>query len=150
MLTEDVREAMVAAMKARRSEEAGALRLALSALRSAAIDARRDLSDDEAVAVLQREVKNRREAEQVYRDAGRADRADNEALQAEVMSRFLPAPLDPAELASMVDEAIAATGASGPRELGKVMGRVMPAVRGRADGNQVRELVLERLQGQPG
>jgi uncharacterized protein len=150
MLTEDVREAMVAAMKARRGEEAGALRLALSALRSAAIDARRDLSDDEAVAVLQREVKNRREAEQVYRDAGRADRADNEALQAEVMSRFLPAPLEPAELAGLVDEAIAATGASGSRELGKVMGRVMPAVRGRADGNQVRQMVLERLQGQQG
>jgi uncharacterized protein len=150
MLTEDVREAMVAAMKARRGEEAGALRLALSALRSAAIDARRDLSDDEAVAVLQREVKNRREAEQVYRDAGRADRADNEGLQAEVMSRFLPAPLEPAELARLVDEAIAATGASGPRELGKVMGRVMPAVRGRADGNQVRQMVMERLQDQQG
>ena len=150
MLTEDVREAMVAAMKARHSEEAGALRLALSALRSAAIDARRDLSDDEAIAVLQREVKNRREAEQVYRDAGRADRAENEALQAEVMSRFLPAPLEPAELARLVDEAIAATGASGPRELGKVMGRVMPAVRGRADGNQVRQMIMERLQGQQG
>jgi uncharacterized protein YqeY len=150
MLTEDVREAMVAAMKARHSEEAGALRLALSALRSAAIDARRDLSDDEAIAVLQREVKNRREAEQVYRDAGRADRADNEALQAEVMSRFLPAPLEPAELARLVDEAIAATGASGPGELGRVMGRVMPAVRGRADGNQVRQMVTERLQDQRG
>ena len=148
MLTEDVREAMVAAMKARRGDETGALRLALSALRSAAIDARRDLTDDEAVAVLQREVKNRREAEQVYRDAGRADRAENEALQAEVMSRFLPAPLEPAELARLVDEAIAATGASGPGELGRVMGRVMPAVRGRADGNQVRQMVLERLQGQ--
>jgi uncharacterized protein len=150
MLTDDVQQAMFAAMKARRGDEAAALRLALSALRSAAIEARRDLSDDEAVAVLQREVKNRREAEQVYRDAGRTDRARNEALQAEVMSRFLPAPLEPAELARLVDEAIAASGASGPRELGKVMGRVMPAVRGRADGNQVRQMVLERLQAQQG
>ncbi|HZD71197.1 MAG TPA: GatB/YqeY domain-containing protein [Actinomycetes bacterium] len=150
MLTDDVRQAMVAAMKARQTEEAAALRLALSALRSAAIEARRDLTDDEAVAVLQREVKNRREAEQIYRDAGRADRADKEALQAEVMSRFLPAPLEPTELASMVEEAIASTGASGPRELGKVMGRVMPAVRGRADGNQVRQMVLDRLQAEQG
>jgi uncharacterized protein YqeY len=150
MLTDDVQQAMFAAMKARRGDEAAALRLALSALRSAAIEARRDLSDDEAVAVLQREVKNRREAEQVYRDAGRTDRARNEALQAEVMSRFLPAPLEPAELARLVDEAIAVSGASGPRELGKVMGRVMPAVRGRADGNQVRQMVLERLQAQQG
>jgi uncharacterized protein len=150
MLTDDVQQAMFAAMKARRGDEAAALRLALSALRSAAIEARRDLSDDEAVAVLQREVKNRREAEQVYREAGRADRARNEALQAEVMSRFLPAPLEQAELTRLVDEAIAASGASGPRELGKVMGRVMPAVRGRADGNQVRQMVLERLQAQQG
>ena len=150
MPTDDVQQAMFAAMKARRGDEAAALRLALSALRSAAIEARRDLSDDEAVAVLQREVKNRREAEQVYREAGRADRASNEALQAEVMSRFLPAPLKQAELARLVDEAIVASGASGPRELGKVMGRVMPAVRGRADGNQVRQMVLERLQAQQG
>lgn len=146
MLSDDVQQAMFAAMKARRSDEVAALRLALSALRSAAIEARRDLTDDEAVAVLQREVKNRREAEQVYRDAGRTDRAAGEALQAEVMSRFLPAPLEPAELTRMVDEAIAATGASSPRELGKVMGRVMPAVRGRADGNQVRQMVLDRLR----
>src|SRR6266540_381583 len=143
MLTDDVQQAMFTAMKARRSDEAGALRLALSALRSAAIEARRELTDDESVAVLQREVKNRREAEQAYR-------ADKEAFQAEVMGRFLPAPLEPAELARMVDEAIAATGASGPRELGKVMGRVMTAVRGRADGGQVRQMVLDRLQGQQG
>jgi uncharacterized protein len=147
MLTDDVQQAMFTAMKARRSDETAALRLALSALRSAAIEARRDLTDDEAVAVLQREVKNRREAEQVYRDAGHADRADKEAREAEVMGRFLPAPLSPAELARMVDDAIVATAASSPRELGKVMGRVMAAVRGRADGNQVRQMVLDRLQG---
>ena len=150
MLSDDVQQAMFAAMKARRSDEVAALRLALSALRSAAIEARRDLTDDEAVAVLQGEVKNRREAEQVYRDAGRTERAANEALQAEVISRFLPAPLEPAELTRLVDEAVAATGASGPRELGKVMGRVMPAVRGRADGNQVRQMVLDRLQARQG
>lgn len=147
MLIDDVQQAMFAAMKARRPDETGALRLALSALRSATKDAGHDLSDDEAVIVLQREVKNRREAEQIYRDADRPDRAENEAFQAEVIGRFLPAPLEPAELARIVDEAIAASGASSPRELGKVMGRVMPAVRGRADGNQVRQLVIERLQG---
>src|SRR6266498_3978955 len=115
MLIDDVQQAMFAAMKARRSDETGALRLALNALRTATKEAGRDLRGDEAVRVLQHEVKNRR--------------------QAEVLERFLPAPLKPAELARLVDEAIAASGASSPRELGKVMGRVMPAVRGRADGN---------------
>jgi uncharacterized protein len=174
MLTDDVQQAMFQAMKARRTDEAAALRLALSALKSAAIDARKDptrairhkdhgipeddqaegqrggwpvLSDDEAVAVLQREARKRREAEQAYRDAGRTERAEREAFERSVLERFLPARLDAAELTRLVDEAVAATGASGPKELGKVMGRVMPAVKGRADGDEVRRLVLERLGG---
>jgi len=147
MLIDDVQQAMFQAMKARRGEEVAALRLALSALKSAAIDARRDLSDDEAVAVLQREARKRREAEQAYQEAGRPERAEREAFERSVIERFLPPALDPAELARLVDQAVAATGASGPKELGKVMGRVMPEVKGRADGNEVRRLVLERLQG---
>jgi uncharacterized protein YqeY len=147
MLTDDVQQAMFQAMKARRGEEAAALRLALSALKSAAIDARRDLSDEEAVAVLQQEARRRREAEQAYRDAGRPERAEREAFERSVLERFLPARLEPAELARLVDEAVAASGASGPKELGKVMGRLMPVVKGRADGDEVRRLVLERLGG---
>ena len=147
MLTDDVQQAMFQAMKARRAEEAAALRLVLSALQSAAIDARQDLSEEQAVAVLQREARKRREAEQAYRDGGRVERAEREAFERSVIERFLPERLDPDELARLVDEAVAATGASGPRELGKVMGRLMPAVRGRADGNEVRRLVLERLGG---
>jgi uncharacterized protein len=152
VLIDDVRQAMYQAMKARRSDEAAALRLLLSALSSAAIDARQDptrpgLTDEQAVAVLQREARKRREAEEAYRDAGRIERADQEAFERSVVERYLPARLEPAELARLVDEAVAATGASGPKELGKVMGRVMPAVRGRADGNEVRRLVLERLGG---
>jgi uncharacterized protein len=152
VLIDDVRQAMYQAMKARRSDEAAALRLLLSALSSAAIDARQDptrpgLTDEQAVAVLQREARKRREAEEAYRDAGRIERADREAFERSVVERYLPARLEPAELARLVDEAVAATGASGLKELGKVMGRVMPAVRGRADGNEVRRLVLERLGG---
>ena len=147
MLIDDVQQAMFSAMKAREARETAALRLALSALKSAAIDARHDLSDDEAVAVLQRESRKRREAEQVYRDAGRAERAEQEAYERSVLERFLPAGLDAAELARLVDEAVTASGASGPKELGKVMGRLMPQVKGRADGNEVRRLVLERLGG---
>jgi uncharacterized protein len=150
MLIDDVQQAMFQAMKARRTEETAALRLALSALRSAAIDARRDLTDEEAVTVLQREARKRREAEQAYRDAGRVERAEQEAYERTVLDRFLPAALDQAELAQLVDQAVADSGASGPRELGKVMGRLMPRVKGRADGNEVRRLVLERLGGPGG
>jgi uncharacterized protein len=145
MLTDDVQTAMYAAMKARRADEAAALRLALSALKSAAIEARHDLSDEEAVAVLQREARKRREAEQAYREAGRTERADQEAFELEILGRYLPAAVDPAELAGLVDDAVAATGATGPKDMGRVMGQVMPKVKGRADGNEVRRLVLERL-----
>jgi uncharacterized protein len=147
MLIDDVQQAMFQAMKARRGDETAALRLALSALKSAAIDARGDLSDEQAVAVLQGEARKRREAEQAYRDAGRQDRADREAFERSVIERYLPAMLAPEELARLVDEAVAASGASGPKELGKVMGRLMAQVRGRADGNEVRRMVLERLGG---
>jgi uncharacterized protein len=150
MLIDDVQQAMFSAMKGRQARETAALRLALSALKSAAIDARKELSDDEAVAVLQREARKRREAEQVYRDAGRTDRADQEAYERSVLERFLPAAMDPAVLARLVDEAVRASGAGGPRDLGKVMGRLMPQVKGRADGNEVRRLVLERLGGTAG
>jgi uncharacterized protein YqeY len=147
MLIDDVQQAMFQAMKARRGDETAALRLALSALKSAAIDAHGDLSDEQAVAVLQGEARKRREAEQAYRDAGRQDRADREAFERSVIERYLPAMLAPEELARLVDEAVAASGASGPKELGKVMGRLMAQVRGRADGNEVRRMVLERLGG---
>src|SRR4030095_3674914 len=113
---------MYTAMRAGQARETAALRLALSALKSAAIDARGDLSDEQAVAVLQRESRKRREAEQVYRDAGRATQADQEAYERSVLERFLPAALDPAELARLVDEAVASSGGSGPTEPGK--GRV--------------------------
>ena len=147
MLIDDVQQAMFRAMKARQATETAALRLALSALKSAAIDAGKDLSDEEAVAVLQREARKRREAEQAYREAGRTERADQEAYERSVLERYLPAALAPDELARLVDEAVAASGASGPKELGKVMGRLMPQVKGRVDGNEVRRLVLERLGG---
>jgi uncharacterized protein len=147
MRTDVVQQAMHAAMKARRSREAAALRLLLSALKSAAIEARHELSEDEALTVVQREAKRRREAEATYREAGREDRAEQEAFELEVISRFLPAALDRDELERLVDEAVAATGASSRADLGRVMGAVMPKVRGRADGAAVRQLVSERLSG---
>jgi uncharacterized protein YqeY len=147
MRTDDVQQAMYDAMKARRTQEAAALRLLLSELKSAAIEARHELSDDEVLTVLQREAKRRREAETAYRDAGRADRADQEAFELEVLNRFLPAALGEEELGRLVDEAVAATGASSKGDLGKVMGRLMPQVKGRADGAQVRQMVQARLEG---
>jgi uncharacterized protein len=145
MQVDDVKTSMYEAMKARRGEEAAALRLLLAELKSAEIATRAELTPEQVAEVVLREAKKRREAEAAYREAGRADRADQEAFELQVISRFLPRQLDRAELERLVDEAIATTGATSSRELGKVMGALMPRVKGRADGNEVRKLVQARL-----
>jgi uncharacterized protein YqeY len=145
MLSDQIQQEMYAAMKARRGDEAAALRLVLSALKTAAIDAQAELSDDQALAVLTREAKRRREAEAAYRDAGRTERADQEAFELSVINRYLPERLEGVDLERLVDQVVAETGAAGPRDMGKVMGALMPRVKGRADGGEVRRLVQARL-----
>ncbi len=131
---------MTAAMKAGDRERAGALRLVLSELQKAAKD-----GDADEVAVLRRERKRRRESESAYRDAGREDLATQEAFEAEVIEGYLPAELSDDELDALVGNAIAETGAQGPRDMGKAIKHVMAAAGGRADGRTVSTKVKERL-----
>jgi uncharacterized protein YqeY len=105
----------------------------------------RPLTDDEELQVLSREVKTRRESVEAYQSAGRADLADRELAEIAILSEFLPAALSDAELEALVSEAISATGAASPRDLGKVMGWLAPRTRGRADGKRVSELVARSL-----
>jgi uncharacterized protein YqeY len=132
----DVRTAMKAGERAR----ASALRLVVDALQQ---DAK--LGDGDELAVLQRERKKRLEAEQAYRDAGREEQADAEAFEAELIEAYLPEQLSDGELAEMVDAAIAETGATEQRQMGQVMGALMPKVGGRADGKRISSVVRERL-----
>ena len=98
---------------------------------------RRTYSDDEVAGVLAREVKTRRESVEAFRKGGRDDLAAKEEAEIEVLARFLPEQLTEAEIAVLVAEAVAATGAAGPRDMGKVMGWLAPRTRGRADGRLV-------------
>jgi len=106
---------------------------------------RRELSDDELLVVLTREVKTRRESVEAFRRGNREELAAKEEAEIAILQGFLPQPLDEAELQALVDEAIQTTGAGSPRELGKVMGWLSPRTRGRADGRQVSELVAVTL-----
>lgn len=106
---------------------------------------RRELSDDELLVVLTREVKTRRESVEAFRRGNREELAAKEEAEIAILQGFLPQPLDEAELQALVDEAIQTTGAGSPRELGKVMGWLSPRTRGRADGRQVSELVAATL-----
>jgi len=106
---------------------------------------KRDLSDDEYAAILAREVKTRRESVEAFRKGGREDLAAKEEAEIAILSEFLPQQLSETELSALVDEGIAATGASSARDLGKVMGWLAAKTRGRADGKVVSGLVAKAL-----
>jgi uncharacterized protein YqeY len=133
------------AMRARDEERTGTLRLTLAALRSAEKELQRPLKDDEELQVLQRERKRRNEAAEAFRAAGRAEPAAREERELAVLEEFMPAPIAEDELERIVDDAIAETGATSLRDLGRVMADVMPQVAGRADGSTVSQLVREKL-----
>jgi uncharacterized protein YqeY len=106
---------------------------------------RRTLTDDEYAAVVTREVKTRRESVEAFRAGGREDLADKEESEIAILTGYLPEQFSEDVLRSMVDEAITHTGASSPRDMGKVMGWLSPKTRGRADGRRVSELVAASL-----
>lgn len=103
------------------------------------------LTDDDFLAVLSREVKTRRESVEAYTKAGRGDLAAKEQAEIDILTEYLPQPLGESEIDALVDEAIAATGASNARDLGKVMGWLAPRTRGRADGKLVSGRVASAL-----
>jgi uncharacterized protein len=135
-LQHDVKDAM----KAGERQRVHALRLIVSELQKAA----KDNGADE-VEVLQRERKRRLEAAEAYRDGGRAEQAEAEELEAEIIAAYMPAQVSDQELSDIVGDAVAQLGASSPQEMGKVMALVMPQVKGRADGKRVSAVVKEKL-----
>jgi uncharacterized protein YqeY len=144
-LLERVQADVTAAMKGGDRERVGALRLVVSELQKAHKGA--DASEDDEVAVLQRERKRRLESATAYRDAGRQDLAEGEEREAELIQGYLPEQMSDEELHAIVGDAVAETGASSPQEMGRVMSVVMPRVQGRADGKRVSALVREKLAG---
>jgi hypothetical protein len=123
------------------------LRMAESAIYNAEKRDRRTYSDDDVAAILAREVKTRRESIEAFRGGGREDLAAREAAEVEILSGFLPEQLSEAEIAALVAEAIATTGATGPRDMGAVMGWLAPKTRGRADGRLVSQTATRALGG---
>ena len=134
-----------AAMRSGDALRRDVLRMASNALYMVEKREGRPLTEDEELQVLTREVKTRRESVEAYETAGRKDLADRELGEIAILSQYLPAALTDDELEALVGEAIVATGAASPRDLGKVMGWLAPRTRGRADGKRVSELVARSL-----
>jgi uncharacterized protein len=124
------------------------LRMAANAAYNVEKKQQRPLTDDEFLAVLTREVKTRRESVEAYTAAARPELAAKEQSEIDILAEYLPQALTEAEITALVDEAIAATGATSARDLGKVMGWLSPRTRGRADGKVVSGLVAQALARQ--
>jgi uncharacterized protein YqeY len=133
------------AMRAHDELRRDTLRMALSAAQNAEKAARRPLTDDEMLSVFTKEVKSRRESVEAYEKAGREDLAAKERAEVEILGEFLPQQLSEDELRVMVRYAIAESGASSARDMGKVMGLLSPRTRNRADGRQVSAMVAQEL-----
>ena len=139
-IADRIRADVTTAMKAGERDRVSALRLVLSELQKAAKE-----GEGDELAVLRRERKRRREAETAYREAGREELAAQEAYEAEAIEGYMPAELSDEELDALVTAGVEATGASSPRDMGRVMSHVMAAAAGRADGRRVSARVKEAL-----
>lgn len=144
-LNDQLQAALKDAMREHDELRRDTLRMAISAAYNAEKAARRPLTDDEVIGVLAREVKTRRESIEAYEAAGRPDLAAKERAEAEVLAGFLPAQLSKEEIRALVADAIAQTGASSPKDMGRVMGIVAPKTKGRADGKVVSGIVTAEL-----
>ena len=143
-LTEDMKQAM-------KDKESGKLRLSVirmarANIKNIEIDEKRELNDDEVLAVLVKEVKMRQDSLEEFAKAGREELVEQAKQEIAILRKYLPEQLSDEELRALVEEAVAETGAAGPKDMGKVMAALMPKTRGRADGKRINTMVRELLK----
>jgi len=146
-LKERVTEDMKAAMRSRDARRLSAVRLLLAAVKQKEVDERVVLSDPDVLGVIEKMIKQRRESIAQYEKGGRNDLVEAESFEITVLSGYLPQPLSEVEIAQALEEALAASGATGIRDMGKVMALLKPRLAGRADIGKVSALVKSRLSG---
>ena len=144
LLTEDMKQAM-------KHKESGKLRLSVirmarANIKNIEIDEKRELNDDEVLAVLVKEVKMRQDSLEEFAKAGREELVEQAKQEIAILRKYLPEQLSDEELRALVEEAVAETGAAGPKDMGKVMAALMPKTRGRADGKRINTMVRELLK----
>ena len=141
-LTADMKEAM----KQGEKERLSVIRLVRGAVRQAEIDGKKTLTDDEVLGVIGKEVKMRRDSIEEFKRGGRADLVEKTQAEIAVLMPYLPEQLSADEIKKIVEEVISSVGAASSKDMGKVMGALMPRVKGRADGKLVNETVRALLQ----
>ncbi len=144
----DLQNALKEALRSGQTLRKTTLRMALASIKNAEVDARGELEDDRVLNLLQKEVKARQETIEGARQAKRPDLVSKAEEEIAVLSEFLPQPLSQEELKALVAEAIEESGATSLADIGKVMGVLMPKIRGRADGKLANKIVRELLAGE--
>jgi uncharacterized protein YqeY len=144
-LRERINEDMKAALKARQADRLSAIRLLMAAIKQKEIDERITLDDAAVIAVVERQIKQRRDSIEQFQAAARTDLVDKESAELELLKQYLPQPLSEAELTAAIEAAVAEANASGPQAMGKVMAILKPRLAGRADMGRVSSLVKARL-----
>lgn len=140
-----INEDVKAAMRSKEKDRLAALRLITAAIKQREVDERIELDDIRVMAVLDKMAKQHRDSIEQYSKADRPDLVEQEQFELGIILGYLPKPLDPAEIDTMIDETIAATGAASMKDMGKVMGQLKGALQGRADMGKVSALVKARL-----
>jgi uncharacterized protein len=144
-LVERLNEEMKQAMKSKDKLKLSVIRMVKSSVKNEEINQGKELTDDEVLTVLTRELKQRRDSLQEFEKAGREDLAADARDEINVLIQYMPEQLDEEEIRKLVSEAIQQSGASSKKDMGKVMGALMPKVKGRADGSLVNKIVQELL-----
>jgi len=144
-LKQRITDDMKTAMRAKDTARLGAIRLLLAAMKQREVDERIELSDADVIAIIEKMNKQRRDSISQYEAAGRQDLADVEKFEMSVLADYMPQQMSETEIVSAVAEAIAATGAAGPQDMGKVMGALKPKLAGRADMGKVSALIKAQL-----
>lgn len=142
-----IQEDMKTAMRGGDKRRLGIIRLILAAIKQREVDERVELDDVQVTVVLDKMLKQRRESISQYEQAGRADLAEQEQYEMGIVQAYLPQPLSPAEVDNLIGEAITETGASGIKDMGKVMSLLKPQLQGRADMSAVSAQIKAKLGG---
>ena len=144
-ISHQIEQDFVTAYKAKEDLKVAVLRMLKTAIKNRRVELMRDLTDDEILDVVIKQVKQRQEAEEQFRAANRTELADKESAEADILRSYLPAQLSREELATLVDKIVIDLGASGLKDMGRVMKAIMDSHKGRVDGKAVSELVKARL-----
>ncbi|OGS90255.1 MAG: glutamyl-tRNA amidotransferase [Gallionellales bacterium GWA2_60_18] len=144
-LKQQITDDMKAAMRARETARLGAIRLLLAAMKQREVDERIELTDADVLAIIDKMLKQRRDSISQYEAAGRQDLVDVEKFEVSVLQTYMPQQMSEAEVAAAIEQAVAASGAAGAQDMGKVMAILKPQLAGRADLGKVSGLVKARL-----